>query len=334
MAGSDFRTMYHAYLDDVVLSEDAKRRIVEAAEGRIAHADDCLDASERAAGLLRAEKILSAPIRNCSAWRRWMVAAACACIILFACATLLFGGQTGGVGSWFAIEAYASGTDGVGSGEEIVLSRVNDFGNSLDPEDGMYAEAVFTIRGEGITSVDITVSRGELYAFIAYDYVLPGDPRIAQAEAQTGDFAGYDSVSVGHSVLGSGFESAPPKEWYSIALYKKMGSSVHVENEAGGSEESFESGAYGFWIETAPLPEFDEWNPDPSWRATVNQLHGIKLEVTVAYSNGTSETRSYRLKASDGYIAYPEAGIIGIDDPETAMQGSIITFALVPDSTE
>lgn len=296
MAGNDFRKVYKDVQSTIILSEDARERIAVAADDIYESLPGAQNSLHREPRRNFGEGLCGFSLCKCVPRRRWNMAVVCVCAVFLICGLVLLGIRGGNDrGLWFEIEAYALNADIDNSPKGVIIPGINGLGSPISPDDGIYAETTFVVRGVGIAAVDLLVDKGEIYTYRIYDHLLPGDSRIAAAEAKAGEFAEYDLVSTALAMMyDSKSDTVPSKQWYKISMYKKHGVSIHIEAANDGS--LFTSEEFGFWVKAAAAPSFDEQNPNPNWEATLRQFNGVALSVTVRYVDGTSEERSYRLR--------------------------------------
>lgn len=176
---------------------------------------------------------------------------------------------------------------------------------------GCYTGMQFTLEGNGISRVQATISRGELYQVTTETHdrtTEEGNAILDEAVSWkpsvrgTGDHLGaYDWVSL--SFVEDGLDRSDPAHQTQLRLIKRIGSTVDVPYEG-------EALAFGLWFGDLKV---ESGLPD------LHQLDGTELTITAVYDDGTCRTQTMTLH--DGWFACSPS------DPE---QGSDFVMAEGP----
>jgi len=318
------RAGYRALQEEITASDELKQKtLTQAREAR----DPALDSG---ASDTSSQTERRAPSRSHALWQRVSIAAA-ACLAVFALsvgiAVLSPGNTTGKPGSLpeggtlsagdqgdkpavapfdFSIQAYAAGADQVFSTSVdgtffFESSMMLEGGFPGDAESirewGLYTWCIFSVKGEGITRLNVETSKGELYEYTHVQLAGDEDPdfiKAAKAWKPThGPLIGlYDNVNVrvplnyteivnliavdedaGYALLYSS------ETLYDIDLMKRLGPTADVTVDAGSGQEA-EDYHFGLWT--------NEGSPDPF--SNLDGFAGQTLTVTAWYADGHNST--------------------------------------------
>lgn len=176
---------------------------------------------------------------------------------------------------------------------------------------GCYTGMQFTLEGGGISHVQATISRGELYRMTTetHDRTTEEGKAILDEAVSwkpsvrgTGEHLGaYDWVSL--SFVEDGLDRSDPNHQTQLRMIKRIGSTVDLPYEG-------EPLTFGLWFGDLDIADT---LPD------LHQLDGIELTITAVYDDGTCRTQTMTLR--DGWFACSPA------DPE---QGSDFVMAEGP----
>lgn len=166
---------------------------------------------------------------------------------------------------------------------------------------GCYTGMQFTLEGEGISRIQATISRGELYQVTTetHDRTTEEGKAILDEAVSwkpsvrgTGEHLGaYDWVSL--SFVEDGLDRNDPNHQTQLRMIKRIGSTVDLPYEG-------EALTFGLWF--GDLDVVDAL-PD------LHQLDGTELAITAVYDDGTCRTQTMTLH--DGWFACSPA------DPQT-----------------
>ncbi len=158
---------------------------------------------------------------------------------------------------------------------------------------GCFSGLQFTLEGEGISRIQATISRGELYQITTetYDRTTEEGAAILREAASwkpsvrgTGGYlSDYDMVSV--HIEPSDLDKTDPQQKEQLRLIKRIGATVDMPYED-------EPLTFGFWFDDITyisngLPDFDS-------------LDGTELTITAVYTDGTCRTQAMTLH--DGWF--------------------------------
>lgn len=158
---------------------------------------------------------------------------------------------------------------------------------------GCYTGMQFTLEGDGISRIQATISRGELYRVTTETYDRTTEEGWAILDEAigwkpsmqgTGEHLGaFDWVSL--SFVEDGLDRNDPAHQTQLRLIERIGSTVDLPYEG-------ETLTFGLWF--GDLDIVDDL-PD------LHQLDGIELTITAAYDDGTCRTQTMVLH--DGWFA-------------------------------
>ena len=161
-----------------------------------------------------------------------------------------------------------------------------DSGSGIASEEaGHYTGCLFQVTGEGIETVSLSVDRGGLYRSEILTGLTDGEVRkLWQAEEAGGPVC---------SVYGEDEDSPMNAE-----VMTALGSSV--------TEDYDPEVRYGFWV-----PEYYE-DPDADLRqatwASIDTFDGARLTVTVTFTDGREQSKTYTLSTGRLRVEYGEDG--------------------------
>ena len=161
-----------------------------------------------------------------------------------------------------------------------------DSGSGIASEEaGHYTGCLFQVTGEGIETVSLSVDRGGLYRSEILTGLTDGEVRkLWQVEEAGGPVC---------SVYGEDEDSPMNAE-----VMTALGSSV--------TEDYDPEVRYGFWV-----PEYYE-DPDADLRqatwASIDTFDGARLTVTVTFTDGREQSKTYTLSTGRLRVEYGEDG--------------------------
>jgi hypothetical protein len=217
----------------------------------------------------------------------------------------------------FSVQAYAYNTNQAfnpNSNQNGVLifenNRLIEMYRPGDAESlrefGWYASCVFSVKGEGVTRMQVETSKGELYRYTFRQLVGGEDPEFVQAarawKPTHGAFLGeYDNVDVrvplnyldvirsesSEDEMRARLYDSAETDWY-IGLMKRLGPVADITVDATGNQQA-EDYLFGLWINEGPL------NLD----GLLDSFDGQTLTVTVWFEDGRQSTMTIELDPVD-----------------------------------
>jgi hypothetical protein len=193
-------------------------------------------------------------------------------------------------------------------------------------EFGWYATCVFSVKGEGITRMQVETSKGELYRYTSRQLVGGEDPEFVQAarawKPTHGVFLGeYDNVDVrvplnyldvirsevSEDEMRARLYYSAETDWH-IGLMKRLGSVADITVDATDSQQA-EDYLFGLWTNEGPL------NLD----GLLDSFDGETLTVTVWFEDGHQSAVTIELDPVDVMCkpiytdAFGESHVIGYE---------------------
>lgn len=300
MLEKDFAQQYRAMQEN----EHAPSQLVEKACAQARRSD-------------AASKAPAVRSRRRTQGRRWPMRVA-ACLVA---ALVLFGGAAAVLSAKDAFDqpqarAYAATpnllTAELGDGVvPFALDSQTAFQGWGRDELGCYTGMQFTLEGDGISRVQATISRGELYRMTTetHDRTTEEGKAILDEAVSwkpsvrgTGEYLGaYDWVSL--SFVEDGLDRSDPNHQTQLRMIKRIGSTVDLPYEG-------EDLTFGLWFGDLDIVDA---LPD------LHQLDGTELVITAVYDDGTCRTQTMTLH--DGWFAC---------SPSDPQQGSDFVMAEGP----
>lgn len=172
----------------------------------------------------------------------------------------------------------------VDNGERVVPEAHREDGKlafaagmgSASPGDGGYTGILFQITGEGIERVSMSLDRGGFYRYRLHDNLTAEEIRAYWKAAENGEVEISAACRDDDGV------------WY-VAEMEALGDTV--------GEDYDPSGIYGFYVPPEDYIVVNDPDSDlreESWK-NIDLFDGGTLTVTVAFEDGSEQTRAYRL---------------------------------------
>lgn len=194
----------------------------------------------------------------------------------------------------FGLTAYAAETgETYAPNANRGLALSSSGGMTWSDGNGYFSGCLFQVTGENIQSLDLSLNQGQLYS-----WEQTGGLSAAEMEAMQAAQAADSSLP---PVLGIRQEDG----LWSVQRQILLGSQTSTDYDPDVR--------YGFWTDGLDLNAWQE-NPRTAAQASVDQLDGAKLTVTVHFTDGSQDTQIYTLST-------------GLLKMETAADG---TFTLLP----
>lgn len=247
--------------------------------------------------------------------KKKILVAACAFIIAF---TGIYSHQKNNISNEitnsFGLVAYAADTGEIIKPQDNIL--VFEEGGGVDSTIGFFTGCLFKITGENIEKVKISLdANGGIYRskmFTEQDISLEEIQEIdkAQYEAMYNDEdVGIAGAKVCNNEKTKGSDLILPvydeisKKWYVETLWK-------LDNQI---EETYDDkSTYGFWLNEPPIA-FEETDLQKAWYERIDLLEGVKMQVTVTFSNGQVQIQNYTLHTGKLAVEYNEEHQIPTD---------------------
>lgn len=211
----------------------------------------------------------------------------------------------GSVANSFGFVAYAADT-----GKTVALKDnkiIFDSGSGADTLDkGFFSGCLFKVTGEGIKSVSATIDKGKLYRQTQITGLSDSDT-IGFHEGTDPRIQGADYVSIGSSAYANMDDSNDNPTVYTATLAYVL--------ENGFTEGYNPDLSFGFWApplteeEIAAQANSDDLQKD--WHNRVDFFKDAKLEVTVTFTDGTSQTQTLTLCTGKLEVVYTENDLLG-----------------------
>jgi len=207
----------------------------------------------------------------------------------------------------FIVKAYAAEIDSFlepGPDNQIIFNRtLSQYYGVVAKEaylstEGYYTGCLFQIEGEDIARIQASISTGVLYQY-SQERITRGDNIERWQELLNwkpssrgiGKYYGkYDSVQI-LGALFDGIEKDDPDKQVTVALSKRLGSTIDVFVDAASPQYS-----YGFWTnkDYGNIP-----NGDAAVDAIMDLFDGAKLTITVTFADGKTSTQVIELHAGN-----------------------------------
>ena len=198
----------------------------------------------------------------------------------------------------FGLTAYAADTGesyGAGVNGGLAFSTAGE--STWSAGEGHYTGCLFQVTGEGIETVSLSLDRGELYRWRSVADLTEAERQELQTALENGEEGPLTPAADG----GSAEETV------------RLGSSV--------TEDYDPEARYGFLIpDTGDI----DWSDDPraANQESIDRLDGARLTVTVTFTDGTEQTKTYTLSTGRLKVEYEKDGamtllpqLAGDDDP-------------------
>ncbi len=271
-----------------------------------------------------AEQELAGPKRLAPRKRRPVlraaVCAACALALVAGSVTLgpIGGGESSADGApvtalpafSFGLTAYAADTgERYEANANGGLAFSTSGRGSWSAEDGHYTGCLFQVAGENIQTISLAIDREALYRSRTLTD-LPGEEvqKYLEAEASGTEYQLPGGGDVIAAVYSEG-EEGP----LTLEVVTDLGASV--------TEDYDPEARYGFLIpDTGDI----DWEGDPRTanQESIDRLDGARLTVTVTFTDGTEQTKTYTLSTGKLRVEYAGDGtmtllpqLAGDDDP-------------------
>lgn len=242
-------------------------------------------------------------------YKRRILAAACAFIIVF---TGVYSyqknnGISNEITNSFGLVAYAANTGEIIKPQDNIL--VFEEGGSYDSTIGFFTGCLFKITGENIEKVKISLDAdGGIYRskmFTEEDISLEEIEVMDKAQYKAmwdGEDIGIAAAQVCKNEKTKGSDLILPvydeinQKWYVETLWK-------LDNKV---EENYDNqSAYGFWLNEPPVA-FEETDLEGVWHERIDKLEGVKMYVTVTFTDGQVQTQTYTLHSGKLAVEYNE----------------------------
>ena len=251
---------------------------------------------------------------------RAAVCAACALALVAGSVTLgpIGGGESSADGApvtalptfSFGLTAYAADTgETYEANANGGLAFSTSGQGSWSAEDGHYTGCLFQVAGENIQTISLAIDREALYRSRTLTD-LPGEEvqKYLEAEASGTEYQLPGGGDVIAAVYSEGEE-----EPLTLEVVTDLGASV--------TEDYDPEARYGFLIpDTGDI----DWEGDPRTanQESIDRLDGARLTVTVTFTDGTEQTKTYTLSTGKLRVEYAGDGtmtllpqLAGDDDP-------------------
>lgn len=190
----------------------------------------------------------------------------------------------------FGLTAYAAGT-----GETIAPNANGGLAFSVEngmrwtEEDGYFTGCLFQVTGEQIRQVRLSLDRGGFYRWRLLEDLTETQMREIREAQERGELA---PASIDQDENGR----------WSMQEMTKLGGDV--------TEDYDPAVRYGIWVHGA---EAAAWREDAraASQASVDQMDGARLTVTVIFEDGSEQTDTYRLSTGRLRVSWNEDGSVG-----------------------
>lgn len=249
-------------------------------------------------------------------YKRRILAAACAFIIVF---TGVYSyqknnGISNEITNSFGLVAYAANTGEIIKPQDNIL--VFEEGGGIDSTIGFFTGCLFKITGENIEKVKISLDAdGGIYrskTFTEQDISLEEIQEIDKAQYEAmwnSEDIGIAGAQVCKNEKTKGSDLILPvydeisEKWYVETLWK-------LDNQI---EETYDDkSTYGFWLNEPPIA-FEETDLQKAWHERIDLLEGVKMYVTVTFTDGQVQTQTYTLHSGKLAVEYNEEYQIDLD---------------------
>ena len=233
---------------------------------------------------------------------RAAVCAACALALVAGSVTLgpIGGGETAADGTpvtalptfSFGLTAYAADTgERYEANANGGLAFSTSGQGSWSAEDGHYTGCLFQVAGENIQTISLAIDREALYRSRTLTD-LPGEEvqKYLEAEANGTEYQLPGGEGVINAIYSEGEEDP-----LTLEVVTDLGASV--------AEDYDPEVRYGFLI---PDTGDVDWTGDPraANQESIDQLDGARLTVTVTFTDGTEQTKTYTLSTGRLKVEY------------------------------
>ena len=210
----------------------------------------------------------------------------------------------------FGLTAYAADTGeryGANANGGLAFSAAGE--GHWSAEGGHYTGCLFQVTGENIRTISLAIDREALYRSRTLTD-LPGEEvqKYLEAEASGTEYQLPGGGDVIAAVYSEGEE-----EPLTLEVVTDLGASV--------TEDYDPEARYGFLIpDTGDI----DWEGDPRTanQESIDRLDGARLTVTVTFTDGSEQTKTYQLSTGKLRVEYEEDGTLtllpqlaGDDDP-------------------
>lgn len=249
-------------------------------------------------------------------YKKRILAAACAFIIVF---TGVYSyqknnGISNEITNSFGLVAYAVNTREIIKPQDNIL--VFEEGGGIDSTIGFFTGCLFKITGENIEKVKISLDAdGGIYrskTFTEQDISLEEIQEIDKAQYEAmwnSEDIGIAGAQVCKNEKTKGSDLILPvydeisEKWYVETLWK-------LDNQI---EETYDDkSTYGFWLNEPPIA-FEETDLQKAWHERIDLLEGVKMYVTVTFTDGQVQTQTYTLHSGKLAVEYNEEYQIDLD---------------------
>lgn len=249
-------------------------------------------------------------------YKKRILAAACAFIIVF---TGVYSyqknnGISNEITNSFGLVAYAANTGEIIKPQDNIL--VFEEGGSYDSTIGFFTGCLFKITGENIEKVKISLDAdGGIYRskmFTEQDISLEEIEAMDKAQYEAmwnSEDIGIAGAQVCKNEKTKGSDLILPvydeisEKWYVETLWK-------LDNQI---EETYDDkSTYGFWLNEPPIA-FEETDLQKAWHERIDLLEGVKMYVTVTFTDGQVQTQTYTLHSGKLAVEYNEEYQIDLD---------------------
>ena len=176
-------------------------------------------------------------------------------------------------------------------------------------EDGHYTGCLFQVTGENIQALSLAIDRGELYrSRTLTDLPREEVQKYLEAEANGTEY----QLPGGEAVISAVYSDAEDGS-LTMEAVADLGASV--------TEDYDPEARYGFLV---PDTGEVDWTGDPraANQESIDQLDGARLTVTVTFTDGTEQTKTYTLSTGRLKVEYEKDGamtllpqLAGDEDP-------------------
>lgn len=249
-------------------------------------------------------------------YKKRILAAACAFIIVF---TGIYSyqknnGISNEITNSFGLVAYAANTGEIIKPQDNIL--VFEEGGGVDSTIGFFTGCLFKITGENIEKVKISLDAdGGIYrskTFTEQDISLEEIEAMDKAQYEAmwnSEDIGIAGAQVCKNEKTKGSDLILPvydeisEKWYVETLWK-------LDNQI---EETYDDkSTYGFWLNEPPIA-FEETDLQKAWHERIDLLEGVKMYVTVTFTDGQVQTQTYTLHSGKLAVEYNEEYQIDLD---------------------
>jgi len=249
----------------------------------------------------------------------------------------------------FSIVAYASepGAQFVSNENMIIFGAPDRFAGPFTSEYGYYTRSGFSIEGEGIVSVDIELSKGEICVSAEQCFLFPKEkyPNQFLPEEVIEDEAAATIETIADKLCGpvdpGSFSWATvsrnevaakdlPEGIWIVSASRRLGSTCTIQAGTGESALDLSEVKFEFWIAPEDLvmdmlyfgdPNLADPDPQTLWvirtpeEQSLDKLSGQTLKITVHFADGSTAEKSYML--ATGYMKIVHEFDLDNVDPES-----------------